>query len=197
MGHGNPVAESVLGGWELCGVLRYESGTPVSFGCASAIPDWNECSRFSLTGNPIASAASRSGSLNPLIIQGGLANPSLNSLWNGATYGAQSSANQTTPAFYDQNNAHYRGIGAYTFGNAPRVMAVDRMNPFFNEDFSMLKTFAIHENLNFVLKVESFNTFNRHAWASPDENLNDPLFGVPTTTMTGPRFMQITGRIVF
>lgn len=176
MSHSNPFADAVLGGWELGGVLRYESGTPVSFGCASAIPDWSECSRFSLTSAPIQSAASKNHTLNPLIISGGLANPAMNSLWNGATFGAQSSANQTAPAFYDQNNAHFRGTGAYTFGTAPRVSAADRMNPYLDEDFSMLKTFAIHENLNFVLKVESFNTFNRHAWALPDETINDPLW---------------------
>lgn len=197
MNHTNALVDAVLGGWELGGVLRYESGTPVSFGCASAIPGWDNCSRYSLTGSSVKSSAAKSHTLNPLVIKGGLADPSINSLWNGASFGAQSAANQTAPAFYDQNNAHFRGTGAYTFGNSPRVSDVDRMNPFFNEDFSMLKTFPIHENLNFVLKVESFNTFNRHAWALPDESLNDPLFGVPTSTMTGPRFMQITGRILF
>lgn len=197
MNHSNGFTNAVLGGWEFGGVERYESGTPVSFGCASAIPGWDNCVRFSLTGAPIKSAASANHTLNPLVIQAGLADPSINSLWNGATFGAQSSANQAQPAFYDQNNAHFRGTGAYNFGNTPHVSGVDRMNPYFNEDFSMLKTFPIHEDLNFVLKVESFNTLNRHAWALPDETVNDPLFGVPTTTMTSPRFMQITGRIVF
>ncbi len=197
LNHSNFVTTLLLGGWELGGVERYESGTPVSFGCASSIPGWANCIRFSLTGNPIKSQAARNGAVNPLAISGGLANPAVNSLWNGATFGAQSSANQIQPAFYDQNNAAFRGSGPYRFGNAPRVDGADRMNPYFNEDFSLMKTVPIHEALSFMLKVESFNTFNRHAWALPDENPNDPLFGVPTTTMTGPRFMQITGRIYF
>ncbi len=197
LNHSNFVTTFLLGGWELGGVERYESGTPVSFGCASSIPGWDNCIRFSLTGNPIKSQAARNGSVNPLAITGGLANPAVNSLWNGATFGAQSSANQTQPAFYDQNNAAFRGSGPYHFGNAPRVDGAVRMNPYFNEDFSLMKTVPIHEALSFMLKVESFNTFNRHAWALPDENPNDPLFGVPTTTMTGPRFMQITSRIYF
>jgi len=197
MNHGNYIATLLLGGWEIGGVERYESGTPVSFGCASAIPGWDNCSRFSLTGAPIKSAASRNGTLNPLTIIGGLADPTINSLWNGAIDGAKSGGNQHQAAFYDQNNSTFRKTGAYQFGTAPRVSAVDRMNPFFNEDFSLMKTIPIHESLSFMLKVETFNTFNRHAWALPDENLNDPLFGVPTTTMTKPRNMQITSRIYF
>lgn len=197
MSHSNFFVNSVLGGWELGGVERYESGTPVSFGCASAIPGWANCSRFSLTGAPIESAASRNHTLNPLAVTNGLANPAVNSLWNGATYGAQSVANQTQPAFYDQNNTNYRGTGAYRFGTAPRVSAVDRLNPYYNEDFSLMKTIPIHENFSFLLKVESFNTFNRHAWALPDENPDDALFGVPTATIAAPRFMQITSRIYF
>ena len=197
MNHTNFLVDDLLGGWELGGVLRYESGTPVSFGCASAIPGWANCSRFSLTGAPIKSASSRNGTLNPLNIVKGLADPNLNSLWNGAVLGAQSGANQTQPAFFDQNNATYRGSGAYIFGNSPRVSAVDRLNPYYDEDFSLMKTVPIHEAISFLLKVESFNTFNRHAWALPDETVNDPLFGVPTTTITGPRFLQITSRVYF
>jgi hypothetical protein len=38
------------------------------------------------------------------------------------------------------------------------------------------------------------NAFNRHAFALPDVTPTDNLFGVPTSTLTTPRNLQITAR---
>ncbi len=192
----NRLVTTIVGGWELGGIQRYMSGQPISFGCASGIPGWDNCVRFSFTGNSLESAAQRAGTLNPLLTPHG-ADPHINSLFNGASYGSQTSTNQTSPAFFDQNNPHFRGVGAYHFGNVPRVVGAVRMNPYLNEDFSLLKTFPIRSSVNFVLELEALNATNRHAWATPDVNPNNFLFGVPVGTITNPRQMQITGRITF
>lgn len=194
--HVNGLVNGIVGGWQFSGVQRYESGIPISFGCASAIPGWNNCSRFSFTGASIKSAAEKAQTLNPLMTAQG-ANPAVNSLFNGATYGAQTSSVQTNPAFLDQNNSHFRGTGAYTFGTVPRVEGLDRMNPYFNEDFSLTKTFPIHESTMFTLEGEALNATNRHAWALPDVQPDDLLFGVPTGLMNNPRQIQIIGRLTF
>ncbi len=192
----NHLVNEFASGWEFSGVQRYESGIPISFGCASTIPGWDNCSRFSFTGAPIKSAAEQGQQLNPLLTATG-ANPAINSLFNGASYGSQTAAVQTNPAFFDQNNSHFRGTGAYTLGNVPRVTGADRMNPYFNEDYSLTKTFPIRESTAFTLECEGLNATNRHAWALPDVKPNDLLFGVPTTLMNNPRQIQIIGRLTF
>lgn len=192
----NGLVNEIIGGWQFSGVQRYQSGIPISFGCASAIPGWNNCSRFSFTGAPIKSAAEQAQTLNPLLTAAG-ANPAINSLFNGASYGSQTSSAQTNPAFFDQNNSHFRGTGAYTLGNVQRVTGTDRLNPYFNEDFSLTKTFPIRESTAFTLEGEALNATNRHAWALPDVQPDDLLFGVPTGTLNNPRQIQIIGRLTF
>jgi hypothetical protein len=197
------IVDTFIGGWQLGGIQRYQSGTPFAFACASAIPGTNTCTRYSFTGAPVKSAAERSQKLNPLISPHDTtpattrSNPAINSLFNGAAQGSPSAANQTNPAFIDQNNAAVRGTGAYTLGDVPRVTSVMRLNPFFNEDFSLIKKTPIREGVSFILEVEALNAFNRHAWATPGTDPNGLLFGVPTNTIAAPRQMQIVARISF
>ena len=185
----------LIGGWQVGGIQRYESGPPTSFGCSTGIPGWDNCVRFSLTGNPIMSPAARSHKVNPLA-NGGTFDPNSTSYFNGAatgaTYGPAPNA-----AFFDQNLPEYRGTGTYRFGNVPRVNSNARLDPYFNEDFSLLKTFPIHENVGFTLKAEALNAFNRHTFTAIDTNPNSQTFGVPTNLINGPRSLQLTGRITF
>jgi hypothetical protein len=79
----------------------------------------------------------------------------------------------------------------------PRVEGATRLNPYYNEDISIIKETPIKEYIRFQIKVELLNAFNRHAWALPDVTPTDNLFGVPTNTLTTPRNVQLTARINF
>jgi hypothetical protein len=166
------------GGWEVGGILRYESGQPISFCCATSIPGWDNSIRYSR--NPtqsLASAAYRAGQLNPFIA-------SQDSYFNPA-------------AFIDPNSTAVRGTGPYTFGNIPRVTGEVRSQNFYNEDISIWKTTPIHRGVLFIFKAELLNAFNRHQFAVPDTNPTDSSFGIPTSTVSNPRNIQFTGRISF
>jgi hypothetical protein len=177
------------GGWQAGAILRYQSGTPISFGCAPAIPGWDDCIRFSQKpGSSLQSAASKAKNVNPFLVPSSGANPNVNSLFNLTT--TRDSANG---AFVDPNGA--RNGGAYQFGTLPRVESGLRLNPYYNEDISVIKETPIRETLRLQLKLELLNAFNRHAWALPDVTPTDTLFGVPTNTLTTPRNLQITARI--
>ena len=70
------------------------------------------------------------------------------------------------------------------------------------EDFSVLKEFHITERVQFQLKGEAFDIFNRHRMGLPDLQPRDSSnnvngFGIPTFADYGPRNMQVTGRITF
>ena len=189
------IVNSIISGWELSGIQRYQSGVPFSFSCASSIPGTSTCSRFSFTGASIWSSAKTSGKLNPL--SGSTANPATNSMFNGAVGGSATASVQTNPAFYDQNYVTYRGTGAYSYGNVPRVTSKVRLNSFFNEDFSLIKSTTIRDEVKFILQVQALNAFNRHAWATPGLDPNGQQFGVPTDTIVKPRQLQITARVSF
>ncbi len=73
----------VAGGWEAGAIVRYQSGTPISFGCAPAIPGWDDCVRFSQSpGSSIQSPVGRSGHVNPFIVTSKGADPNVNTLFN-------------------------------------------------------------------------------------------------------------------
>ena len=224
LNHGNAVLVSLISGFEVGGVQRYQSGQPTSFGCADGIPGFQNCISFTqLPGTTIESNA-RHGKINPfreLYAGGGLAgpDPNVDSEFNGLyrrdnapgpdgkpTY----SSYQTSPALYSQNESANRVLraqqvgncatcdnGGFEFGNVPRVSGNVRNYLYNNEDFSFLKKTPIGEGKTFIFKVELLNAFNRHIFATPDINPYDQLFGVPVTTIDGPRHMQLTARIQF
>lgn len=180
LNHG--IASYIAGGWEIGSVQRYESGQPISFCCATGIPGFENSLYYSRDPlQPLASAAYRSGHLNPLVA-------GENNYFNSA-------------AFIDPNSTSVRELrpnGAWEFGNIPRVTGAVRTQGYYNEDFSLLKTTQIREGLAFVLKAEFLNGFNRHQFAIPgDLNPEDGNFGIPTGTVGSPRNLQITGRISF
>jgi Carboxypeptidase regulatory-like domain len=204
LNHGGLLNE-LIGGWQVGGIQRYESGAPVSFGCSTGIPGWDNCVRFSYTGKSVMSPAARGHKVNPLA-NGSLFNPNSSSYFNGAASGAQydnnpnfnlSGGDLTNAAFFDQNLPQYRGEGTYGFGTVPRVTSNARLDPYFNEDFSLLKTFPIHEALGFTLKAEALNAFNRHTFTAVDTNVNSQTFGVAGGLINGPRSLQLTGRLTF
>ena len=184
-------ASYVAGGWQVGAVLRYQTGTPISFGCASAIPGWDNCVRFNLKpGASLRSSASASGIVNPFAVTSTGSNPAVNSLFN-----LNAARDPVNGAFIDPNTG--RNGGAYQLGTLSRVETMLRLNGYKNEDFSIIKNTPVAERTELQLKLEMLNAFNRHAFGLPSTTPTDTLFGVPTTTLTTPRNMQITARLRF
>ena len=222
---GNPVARSLVSGFELGSVLRYQSGEPTSFGGATGVPGWDNLIEFTrLPQGSLESNARRSGRLDPFrnLRAGGNVpgpDPSVDSEFNGlARRDTVPSANnpvtystlQTSPALYDQNQGPNRILrarqagtcptcdnGDFEFGNVPRVTSELRNYHYNNEDFSFLKKTPLGEHSTLFLKIELLNAFNRHIFGTPSTNPYDNFYGVPTYTIDGPRKIQLTGRMQF
>jgi hypothetical protein len=197
--HGGLLNE-VIGNWELGGIQRYQSGQPLAFCCASGIPGWEQSIYYSrVPGSHIASSAYKRGgqkALNPFDIAGGT-NPRLNSMFNGAVDNPAYATNGLggTAAFIDTNLEKYRNGGAFHLGDNPRVVGSVRTPPYYEEDFSVMKSVYLHGTTNFELKFDILNALNRHSFGTPDTNPNDFLFGVPTYSQEAPRAIQVTGKI--
>ncbi|HEY0794386.1 MAG TPA: carboxypeptidase regulatory-like domain-containing protein [Acidisarcina sp.] len=142
----NFLTRTLLSGFEIGGVQRYQSGEPFTFGCASGIPGWDNCISFTrIPGSSISSNARKSGHLDVFrqfrnnnlppgvapdpSIQAG-PDPNIDSIFNGLlmpmtapTPGHPSvsdnpgyAALQTNPAFIDQNTFDNRRLRAIQFG---------------------------------------------------------------------------------
>ena len=170
-------ASRVIGGWDIGAVQRYMSGEPISFGCASGIPGWENCIYFTrVATQSFKSKAYANGNLN---------------LSNGDVMFDRN-------AFVDLNLPSARNGGVFAFGNIPRVTGEIRNWPYYNEDFSITKNVPIRERLTFSLRFELLNIFNRHVFGIPDTEPNDGAnFGRPTYTIDSPRNVQILGRLTF
>ncbi len=213
----NPLARSLISGFEIGGVLRYQSGQPTSFGGATGIPGWDNFIAFThIPGGQFASNARR-GHIDPFrnLKARGVVNgpdPNVDSEFNGLRRvdNPGYSALQPAPAFYDQNQGQNRVLraklagncaacdnGDFQFGDVPRVTGEIRNYRYKNEDFSFLKKTPIGQKVTFFLKVEMLNAFNRHIFSTPNTNPYDNFFGVPTGTIDGPRKVQLTGRFQF
>jgi hypothetical protein len=216
---GNRFVRSAISGFEIGGVLRYQSGQPVSLGCADGIPGYQNCIQFSrVPGSKLISKA-RTTHIDPfrqLRMGGGNIgpDPSVDSEYNGLLYpsnvagvsnNGKYAALQTAPALFSQNAPDNRRLrstssaqnGGYLFGTNPRVTSDVRNYLYNNEDFSFLKKTPLGEGVLFIFKVELLNAFNRHVFGSPDPNPYDSMFGVPTFTIDTPRLMQLTARVQF
>jgi len=188
--------DKVLGGWQVGGVQRYQTGQPLAFGCATGIPSYDGCIRYNLVpGQPLLSANHSSFDVGQVFLHGGTgctANPdgTFSAPAGVATY-------WNCAAFIDPNATNLVTARGYTFGNMPRIIGSVRSQGYFNEDFSIIKRLTLFESQALVLKAELFNAFNRHVFTRPDTGVQDGSFGTSFGTVNGPRNVQFTLRYDF
>jgi hypothetical protein len=197
--HGGAVGK-VVGGWEVGGVQRYQSGQPLVFGCATGVPGFSSylggCIRYDqVPGQPLRSSTASSFNVGNVALLGGTgctenANGTFSAPAGVATY-------FNCAAFVDPNAPALVTARGYAFGSMPRVIGNVRSQPYFNEDFSLIKSTAISESKAVIFKAEFVNAFNRHVFTRPDTGLTDGGFGTSYGTVDNPRNIQFTLRFQF
>ena len=222
LNHGG-VVDKIVGGWQIGGVQRYQSGQPLIFGCATGIPGYDGCIRYSrVPGQPLLSP--QAGNFNGpdfLVVQrhcGGLslpeatADPTCNVYPDpqSPSIGCQHQPDGTftapagvmtyfnCAAFTDPNFAvNSSGTGSYLFGSMPRTTSEVRSSHYFNEDFSLIKRTTLFERHALIFKAELPNAFNRHTFTRPDTGITNGTFGVSSGSINPQRSLQLSLRYEF
>ncbi len=191
LNHG--IGGAILGGWQIGGVLRYQTGVPVSFGCANGIPDFQNCIRFNRASAPPEVANARSQSFDPFTQR--FFNPVC--AYAGQAGCAFADPNTEPVALGSKTTVQQARGGAYYLGDYPRNNGDARSPNFLNEDFSIIRNFHLFESAQIQLKGELLNAFNRHIFSLPDANPYDTDFGLVNGTIDAQRVVQFTLRLNF
>ncbi len=170
------ISNVILGGWQIGSILRYESGQPLPFYCASGVPGWDNCFRY----NPVSGQSV----YNPAIHQPGF-NP-LNTPYLNNSYFVDPNSNPNAPI---------------VFGQLARVTGF-RMQPFYNEDVNLAKRFSLTETVSLEVRADAFNVTNRHIFAQPGNlgpqpNNVSSTFGFVNGTVEAPRAVQLEMSVRF
>jgi hypothetical protein len=195
------VVDRAVGGWQVGGVQRYQSGQPLALGCATGIPSYDGCIRFDrVAGQPLLSATASSfdnGSANKAANLGCVANPDGTFSSPTTEAGAPIATYFNCAAFIDPNAPDLVKARGYTFGDMPRIIGSVRSQRYFNEDFSIIKRTRLFETGALVFKAELFNAFNRHVFSRVGTGVTSGTFGSSGGTVNGPRNVQFTLRLDF
>jgi hypothetical protein len=156
--YNSTAARLLLGGWQISGILNYASGLP---------------QMISSNYNPYGNGFNRANIVSGQSFDLNWHNY-YHSLGTCTDPGTCSSASATA---FNQNAF---ALAGYTGGNAPREVAGIRTAFSYNESVGLAKHFRATERVDFELRAEFFNVFNRLQPCSADFNVNDgPLkFGV-------------------
>ena len=154
----------LLGGWNLAGALRYESGRPLNIFMN------NDLASFLFNGQKRPNRVKGAHGVTP---RNGNFNPYAQSYLIPGAW--------TDPGFLQ-------------FGNAPRRDGSIRGFPTYNEDVSIFKVFPVKERLKMRFEAEFGNIFNRTDFCDPNTNFSAGSFGNVNTQCNQPRSIQFALR---
>jgi hypothetical protein len=196
------VASKVLGGWQVGGVQRYQTGSPLRISAGATSPPSSVANgnfRYSLIpGVPLISP--QASNFDPFAATGCKSNPA--SPTDG-TFVPNNPSNNffNCAALLDPNAPDLVAQQGFTFGNLSPFISNIRSPAYFNEDFSIIKRTAITESQFLTFKVDIPNAFNRHSFGALDGNPTSSSFGAPGggshTVLNGARQIQLTLRYEF
>ena len=172
---GNKVVRSLAGGWQLSGITRFASGTPLGpfVGAACSVSTMGTCYA---SYNPAFTGPVR-----------------INGDWG---HGDVKAAVANATPFIDRNA--FVSPTAFTYGNTPVTGAYGLRNPhLWNQDLSISRNFQVRENLRFVFGSDAFNLFNYVRFGGINTNITSAAFGKVTTQANSPRVIQFKFRVEF
>jgi hypothetical protein len=199
----NGIASKVLGGWQVGGVQRYQSGAPVVFNeyTTGTNPFSGGNYRYSLIpGQPLL--APNHASFNPFLPSAGCVEDPVTGIFHVDPASKNPNNNYfNCAAFLDTSNSTLVAANGYSFGNLPSVDGHVRSPNYYSEDFSILKRTMIHESNSLIFKMDIPNAFNRHIFGAIDGNPTSSTFGIAggggRTSTSARRAIQLTLRYQF
>ncbi len=198
------IVDRIVGGFQISGIQRYRSGTPITVFIAGGRRDFLDVIGYggnlrpNLTGQPFY-AGSTPIRINPSNPNSPFDLERVQYINTGAFAAPKVYAGTSAPigsaayAAYYANPQDFLGTAAPTFDNF-------RTKPFFTEDLSIIKKTRITETIYFEIRAEFFNLLNRSRPAGPEANLDAGInFGVAGyfSDIDQPRRIQLGARFVF
>jgi hypothetical protein len=192
------IVDRLVGGWQLSGVQRYQSGLPLvirrtgqdAFSCSGPTGFCTDV-RPNLTGQPILTGSQD-------LVNGRA------QIFNANAFSSPPSFNQGAPPQYvngalNPDYVRYYADPLRFFGDAPAVIDQARDLPFLSENISLLKKTRLTETMTLELGAEAFNLFNRHRLTQPGSDLLNQIgFGFSSVDAGyGPRVIQIRVRFIY
>jgi Carboxypeptidase regulatory-like domain/TonB dependent receptor len=178
----NPILDAVIGGWQVNGIVRFNSGRPIiaTLLNTNVIPTFGQ--RPFLTGTLKRASGSPENFTDP-----------------GTSYFSNASFSNTT-----QDNVGVLGdtatVAPFTLGNAPRTITSVRQPGAANADMSLFKEFPIsnlREGMHLEFRAEAFNVFNHPQFQGPHTTVGQSDFGTITETVNHPRELQLALKLYF
>ncbi len=175
----HPVADGILGGWQMQGVYEWQSGEPLLFGNVFYNGDPTQLKN-------LLGKKDSEGRRYGIDIPG----------WDVSGFylnGVQGTANNNVPAF--GNN--FQANGTNTLRYFPLTMGQFRNQRFLKFDVGMSKNFRIREGMKLQVRVEAINLLNRPYFNAPGLDPANASFGLTGGQRQPPRDIQIGGRFTF
>jgi hypothetical protein len=182
----NALLDRIFGGWTVSFTGNYTSGALILLNAPLTYPNWGFAygrKRVNIVpGKSILSGISRQD-LDPRAgVVGGVRTRSASTPW--------------------LNNDFFTVPGTFELGNSPTYLSELRDPNNYNDNMGFIKRTRIRENINFELRAEFFNIFNRTNFGiggtPPRPNVTDLLnFGIPGGPRTGARVGQMAAKINF
>jgi hypothetical protein len=166
----NTVMNSLLGGWTITGIQTVQSGLPITF------YEGQDVALDGTSGNQHAQLQP-GATLSSIELSHPNRNAMVTRFFN-------------TAAFVPTNQ-----VPLGTYGNSGR--GIISGPAFANNDFSILKDFALRESMKLQFRTELFNAFNQVNFANPNSYVNAGTFGQILSTVTPGRQIQFALKLLW